>query len=488
MPTTDASAQPRSRRAILATALAGSAAAVMATLGEPSEVRAGTDGDVVLGAANPASATTSISLFTNSPTFHVDGLIAVEAIGEMAINAIASQIAVNGISDGAVAPAIVGWGRGNAIGVLGWSTNGSEASPSTPTKTGVIGIATQDASALGVYGRSAAGQGVRGEATTGIGVAASTTSGPGVEGKSATGVGVVGASGGGTYPAPINPSTGVYGFSSEGVGVYGASVTGPGIYAANNASTVAAIVAEGGPGTAIHGHANAGPVPASPPLTGLYGSAAGDGTAIAASADTGIAVDATSAHLIGVRGVGAGAGVLGVSPAGFGVGVLGSSGAGSPPAALAKVGVLGYTDADATARGVVGQTTAGRGVDGVATTGYAVVGAATSGVGIRGTADTGLAGYFTTPSATGYALRTLGRLRFDKAAGLATIAAGSRSVTITPGTVVTTATAIVATLQGSAGGTTTVHRVEIDTTNNRFTIYLTANSTVSVKVAWHAFG
>jgi hypothetical protein len=371
MPPTDLPTQPsRSRRAVLTTALAGSTAAILGALGRPSEARAGTDGDVVLGAANPATATTSISFFSGSPALHVDGVnIAVEAYGDIAINAIASKIGVNAIADGAVAPTIVGWGRGNAAGVLGWSTNGSESSPPTPTKTGVVGIAMQDASSRGVVGRSAAGQGVRGEATTG---------------------------------------NGVYGTSSDGVGVYGESLAGPGI--------------------------------------------------------------------------------LGVSPAGAGAGVQGFSGAGSPPAGLAKVGVHGYADADATARGVVGQTTAGRGVDGVATTGYGVVGAASSGIGVRGTANDGLAAYFTTVNPAGFALRTLGRIRFDKAAGLATIAAGSKSVTVTPGTIVTTATAIVATLQGSAGGTTTVHRVAIDTVNNRFTIYLTANSTVSVKVAWHAFG
>jgi hypothetical protein len=46
----------------------------------------------------------------------------------------------------------------------------------------------------------------------------------------------------------------------------------------------------------------------------------------------------------------------------------------------------------------------------------------------------------------------------------------------------------VATLQGSAGGTTTVHRVVVNAATNSFTIYLTANSTADVKVAWHVFG
>jgi hypothetical protein len=33
-----------------------------------------------------------------------------------------------------------------------------------------------------------------------------------------------------------------------------------------------------------------------------------------------------------------------------------------------------------------------------------------------------------------------------------------------------------------------VQPVAIDTTRHRFTIYLTANSTATVKVAWHLFG
>jgi hypothetical protein len=59
---------------------------------------------------------------------------------------------------------------------------------------------------------------------------------------------------------------------------------------------------------------------------------------------------------------------------------------------------------------------------------------------------------------------------------------------VTPGIDLTGSSAVVATLQGPAGGTTTVHRVIVDATNDQFTIYLTANSTVNVKVAWHVFG
>jgi hypothetical protein len=118
-----------------------------------------------------------------------------------------------------------------------------------------------------------------------------------------SGVGIVGASGvtAGDVPPPIAASTGVYGVSAAGHAVYGASDSGVGVYAANNSSTVAAIVAEGGPGTAIHGHANAGPVPASPALTGVYGSATenGDGVHGRATAGRGIRGVATSG--VGVR-------------------------------------------------------------------------------------------------------------------------------------------------------------------------------------------
>lgn len=48
--------------------------------------------------------------------------------------------------------------------------------------------------------------------------------------------------------------------------------------------------------------------------------------------------------------------------------------------------------------------------------------------------------------------------------------------------------AVVATLMGSAGGTTTVHRVVVNATADTFTIYLTANATATVTVAWHVFG
>ena len=134
------------------------------------------------------------------------------------------------------------------------------------------------------------------------------------------------------------------------------------------------------------------------------------------------------------------------------------------------------------------------GLYGHTTTGIGTYGQATEGYGVKGYATTGTAGYFQTPKQvgsphTGYALRANGRVKLDRCAGVATIAAGTKSVTVEPGIELVGASAVVATLQGSAGSeTTTVSRVLVNTTANRFTIYLTAKATQQVKVAWHVFG
>jgi hypothetical protein len=76
----------------------------------------------------------------------------------------------------------------------------------------------------------------------------------------------------------------------------------------------------------------------------------------------------------------------------------------------------------------------------------------------------------------------------ERCAGIATIASGTSNVVVHPGIDLVSTSAAVATLQGSAGAKATVHRVAINTTANALTIYLTANSTADVKVAWHVFG
>ena len=195
--------------------------------------------------------------------------------------------------------------------------------------------------------------------------------------------------------------------------------------------------------------------------------------------------DATS---IGVLARSTGTGVRGGSDGG--TGLQGYSGAfGSEPAPPAKTGVYGYAIQDAGAVGVLGQSTVGRGIQGVATSGIGFRAAVTTGYGLHATATTGTAivGWTDGPK-VGTALRTIGRVRFDNSVGIATIAAGTNSVTVTPGIDLSATSAVVATLQGSAGGSTTVARCVVNAATDTFTIYLTGSATTAVKVAWHVFG
>ena len=148
---------------------------------------------------------------------------------------------------------------------------------------------------------------------------------------------------------------------------------------------------------------------------------------------------------IGVRGdsnISAGStfGVVGRSFSPDGVGTAGQSWAdgtglqgwsgsspGGPPAAPAKTGVFGYAVQDANAHGVHGQSTAGRGVFGQATTGAGVYASATTGIAIQASTPVSNGIH------TGYALRASGKIKLDNCAGVATIAAGTNNVTVTPG-------------------------------------------------------
>jgi len=88
----------------------------------------------------------------------------------------------------------------------------------------------------------------------------------------------------------------------------------------------------------------------------------------------------------------------------------------------------------------------------------------------------------------GHALVTTGRIQFGQASGVATIASGSRQVTITPAVKVSSATKVLTTLQSSAGGTTVVHRISRNIPANSFTIYLTKAATQRCYVAWFLIG
>jgi hypothetical protein len=218
-------------------------------------------------------------------------------------------------------------------------------------------------------------------------------------------------------------------------------------------------------------------------------SLSGEGHGLESLSQDGVAV-------IGISGVGKpyptsidpSTGVYGLSL--DGMGVYGGSNAGP--------GVYGATNGSGVAA-VTGQGNQGTGVHGwtgdyeqrdTTPNGVGVYGSATqTGTGVSARTHQGTALLATSGDPmSGYAIRASGRVRFDKCAGVASIGSGKRSVVITPGVRLGPTSAVVATLQGNAGGSTTVQRVAIDTTNHRFTIYLTANSTTTVKVAWHLIG
>jgi hypothetical protein len=209
-----------------------------------------------------------------------------------------------------------------------------------------------------------------------------------------TGVAVLGGSGGVSFPDAIDPSTGVYGISEVGVGVYGASDSGHGIYAANNSASKAAIVAEGDPGTAIHGHAGPGPVPASLPSTAILASAVGPRHGIQSYVEQGIALQALSTGSVAILASGDADGIAAAS-SGSRTGVVGWSTDQVPPAVPAagpaKTGVYGEATQDAGSRGVFGKASQGQGVRGEAPFGIGVAGEGQS-AGVFGHGQIGVVG------------------------------------------------------------------------------------------------
>lgn len=195
----------------------------------------------------------------------------------------------------------------------------------------------------------------------------------------------------------------------------------------------------------------------------------------------------------------AGIGVRGTTVAG-GLGVYANSSMPDPDthptAHPTKTGVYGFAPEDGTSVGVLGQSASGSGVVGFSGSGarssrsqtgvYGQANQSTTGIGVRGHSASGTGVYAS--STTGTSLRATGRVRFDKSAGIAVVASGNISVLVTPGVDLVSTSAVVASLMGSAGGTTTVHRCVVDSSANRFTIFLTANTNADVKVAWHVFG
>jgi hypothetical protein len=131
---------PRSRRALLGAAIGAGVATVASALGRPAPVRALDPNDVVLGASNIETATTTISNTTATKGFAATAIRATSAGG----------YGVHGV--GKVA-GIFGQGAdATADGVTGTSTAGIGVGGVSDTGVGSIGYAVQDGA--GVVGRS----------------------------------------------------------------------------------------------------------------------------------------------------------------------------------------------------------------------------------------------------------------------------------------------------------------------------------------------
>lgn len=204
----------RSRREILVAGVAGAAAVTASVMAKPATVLAGSDGDVVLGADNVATAVTVVQNGTsNGVGFQGRSYGTGAAIFGLNMNG--EGVGVEGSSD--AGDGIVG--NGSTNGVLGRTNSGRGVYGSTGSGVGVLGEA-QGGAATGVLGLAN---------VSGLGPTPSTGRGyTGVEGRadaSAESIGVLGTSNLGTGMVGVSGSTaGIAGDTSES-GVYGYSDT-----------------------------------------------------------------------------------------------------------------------------------------------------------------------------------------------------------------------------------------------------------------------
>jgi hypothetical protein len=145
-------------------AAAGAAAATAATALDPrAAVRAGVDGDVVLGAANTTTTTTSLSIAANG-----SDVLRVTGIAENG-----SLVGVNtDVGAGVRGEATTGAGvlgvAPNGSGVEGSSTMGNGVLGSSEEGTGVFGTITLSGDAVHGHSFATAGVGVRASAEAGV--------------------------------------------------------------------------------------------------------------------------------------------------------------------------------------------------------------------------------------------------------------------------------------------------------------------------------
>ncbi len=204
-------AAPRSRRAILAGALAGTGALIAHSLGRATPVAAADDDPILLGqgstATENAATLPTIVNSTASP-----GLAAVTpgATARTALEGTSgSGIGVLGISNGPVEPA-----TGRSTGVVGLSGGGGGLDPEINIdETGVYGFSDESFASAGIWGDTIQGIGVVGTGDWGVYGFGSTGV---LGGVPAVATGVYGFAGDDGEITPPTPSAGVVGRAGSG--------------------------------------------------------------------------------------------------------------------------------------------------------------------------------------------------------------------------------------------------------------------------------
>jgi hypothetical protein len=175
----------RSRRAVLGAALGAAAASAAQAVGRPAAVRAGVDGDVVLGGENTSSSTTKIWNTSDNwvPVLWAqntsgNGLIGSTSLGDGVVGSTndtdgsgvrGAAFAGSGVSgETSVGAGVRGTSNFHGCGVYGRSgIDEFDAYPARPANTGVFGYSAIDTTAVGVRGESPAGSGVQAVSATG---------------------------------------------------------------------------------------------------------------------------------------------------------------------------------------------------------------------------------------------------------------------------------------------------------------------------------
>lgn len=210
---------------------------------------------------------------------------------------------------------------------------------------------------------------------------------------------------------------GLYGGTAVGSGVRGTSNStgGRGVLGTSSGTGVRGESDGTASAFGVYGYASA--YSTSVQSVGTYGhskSSGGVGTYGYADSASGTTYGAFG-HTVSPTGIG----VYGAAD-GSGTGILGRSGPGSLTTSKAKTGVYGEANQDAASRGVWGRSNDGQGVRGDSAFGIGVYG----------------------NSSGGWALSTSGRVKFARASGSATIAAGQTSILVIPQLEITSASLV----------------------------------------------